>query len=395
MASHSPTFFLTAAEHSGDALGAALIAALKKRYPSATFVGVGGPRMREAGCRTIADPTARSAMLIGAIFTEAKYWIGVMKLIRAEFAKQKPDVAIPIDSSAINLRIAGTAKEAGIPVCYYVAPQLWASRPWRIKKVRRNVDTLCCILPFEQEYFSSRGVKTVYVRHPMFDTPEITPENDPATIKPPLPGMNDEEVLGRKNLRVAVFPGSRKAEINNNLPPMLEMISEIKGRFPGTHFVAVSPSEDRAWQIRQHIKHAGATLEIHVGEADAIIRWADLCLTKSGTSTLQIARHHKPMVVMFAVAAWKWHLVGWWLVITKYKALVNVLANREIVREFIPFYGSPVPVAKECIRLLGDAAAREQMSAELAELVKPLRPGGDGRLAADRVADEVAKYVAG
>lgn len=393
MASHSPTFFLTAAEHSGDALGAALILALKKRFPTATFIGVGGPRMREAGCRTIADPTARSAMLIGAIFTEMKYWIGVMKLIRAEFAAHKPDVAIPIDSSAINLRIARTAKEAGIPVCYYVSPQLWASRPWRIKKVRKNIDTLCCILPFEQEYFSSRGVKTVYVGHPMFDAPEATPESDPASIKPPLPGLEDALHTDPRPLRVAVFPGSRKAEINNNLTPMLEMIAEIKGRFPGTHFVAVAPSEDRAWQIRQLVKKAGSTLEIHIGAADAIIRWSDLCLTKSGTSTLQIARHHKPMVVMYAVAAWKWHLVGWWLVITKYKALVNVLANREIVREFIPFYGSPVPVARECIRLLGDAAAREQMSSELADLVKPLRPGSDGRLAADRVADEVAKYV--
>lgn len=393
MASRSPTFFLTAAEHSGDALGAALIAALKKRYPTATFVGVGGSLMRAAGCRTIADPTARSAMLIGAIFTEAKYWIGVMKLIRAEFAAIKPDVAIPIDSSAINLRIARTAKEAGIPVCYYVAPQLWASRPWRIAKVRRSVDTLCCILPFEQDYFCSRGVNTVYVGHPMFDTPEETPESDPTNVKPPLPGMDDQEVLGRKNLRVAVFPGSRKAEINNNLPSMLEMISEIKGRFPSTHFVAVAPSEERAWQIRQHIKRTGSALEIHVGAADAVIRWSDLCLTKSGTSTLQIARHHKPMVVMYAVAAWKWHLVGRWLVITKFIALVNILAGRELVPEFIPFYGSPLPVAKACIKLLGDASARAAMAAELAELVKPLRPGTDGRLAADRVADEVAKYV--
>ncbi len=387
----TPTFFLTAAEHSGDALGAALIRALQKRYPAARFVGVGGPLMRAAGCRTIADPTARSAMLIGAVFTEAKYWWGVLKLIRAEFATIKPNVVIPIDSSAINLRIAGVAKDAGIPVCYYVAPQLWASRPWRIKKVRRNIDTLCCVLPFEQEYFRTRGVNAVYVGHPMFDTPEITRETEPENVSPPLPGMHEQP--DDQHLRVAVFPGSRKGEINNNLVPMLEMISEMSARFPGTHFVAVAPSEERAWQIRQCIKKHGSALEIHVGAADAVIRWADLCLTKSGTSTLQIARHHKPMVVMYAVAAWKWHLVGRWLVTTKFIALVNILAGREMVREFIPFYGSPRPVTHECIRLLGDESARAKMSRELASLVQPLRPGKDGKLAADRVADEVAKYV--
>src|SRR4051812_12663590 len=162
----APYFFLTAAEHSGDALGAKLIAALRRRYPEARFAGVGGPEMAAAGCTLLANPVKGSAMLAGAFITHGWYWWKLLRRIRRELAGRgqsgavdgKPDVVIPIDSSVINLRIAAAAKEAGLKVCYYVAPQIWASRPWRIKKLQGAVDTLCCMLPFEEKYFTERGV---------------------------------------------------------------------------------------------------------------------------------------------------------------------------------------------------------------------------------------------
>ncbi|MEI8197475.1 MAG: lipid-A-disaccharide synthase, partial [Phycisphaerae bacterium] len=170
-----PVFFLSAAEHSGDALGAALIAALRRRYPAANFVGVGGPLMAAAGCQLLANPVDRSAMLIGAVFSQARYWYKLLKQIRRELVSLRPAVVVPIDSSAVNLRVAAIAKGQGIPVCYYVAPQLWASRPWRITKVKAYTDTLCCVLPFEESYFRRHGVNAVYVGHPMFDTPPPPP----------------------------------------------------------------------------------------------------------------------------------------------------------------------------------------------------------------------------
>jgi len=381
-----PTFFLTAAEHSGDALGAALIHALRRRFPDARFVGVGGEKMAAAGCRLLANPVKRSAMLIGAVFTESRYWWKLLGEIRKELRNLKPDVVVPIDSSGINLRIAALAKEEGIPVCYYVAPQVWASRPWRVKKIAASVDTLCCILPFEEKYFRERGVNGVYVGHPMFDVPAETAQTDPARLDPPLPGKDG-------GIKVAIFPGSRKAEINAHMPAMLEVISEIKGKFGKVSFVAAAPSEERAWQIRHHLRSANVPVDIRAGHSDAIIRWADLVLTKSGTATLQIARHHKPMVVMYAVAWWKWHLFARYVINTPYIALVNILAERELVPEYIPFYGSPLPIARECIELLSRPELRGRMSRELAELVAPLKPVGEGQLASDRVAAEVAKYV--
>jgi lipid-A-disaccharide synthase len=426
-----PTFFLTAAEHSGDALGAALIVALRKRYPDAVFVGVGGPRMAAAGCRLLASPVSRSKMLVGALLTESRYWYKLLKQIRAELRAIKPNVVVPIDSSAINLRIARVARDEGLPVCYYVAPQVWASRPWRVKKIRRVVDTLCCILPFEEAYFRERGVNAVYVGHPMFDSPADTAETDPSRLDPPLPNIAappapSEEPRGgggrgasrqlpgwwgnatfsdEKGPKVAIFPGSRKQEIDGQMPPMLEIMSEIQGRFGRVNFVAVAPSEERAWQIRHHLRGANMPLDIRVGDAaagangtnspvsDAVIRWADLVLTKSGTTTLQVARHHKPMVVMYAAAWWKWHLFARWLITTRFIALVNILAGRELVPEYIPFYGSPLPVARECIDLLANPERRLRMAQDLHDLVAPLLPRGGprGGLAADRVAAEVAR----
>ncbi len=346
--------------------------------------------MAGAGCRLLANPVARSAMLLGAL-AGVRYWWGLLGEIRRELRALRPAVVVPIDSSAVNLRVARIARGEGIPVCYYVAPQLWASRPWRMGTVRAVTDTLCCVLPFEEGYFGKHGVHAVYVGHPMFDSEAEGEETDPLRLEPALPGVRAGEAAPVDAPRVGVFPGSRAGEIAANLPPMLEVLSEVKGRFARASFVAVAPSEERAWQVRHHLRRTNTTMDIRVGCTDAVVRWADLCLTKSGTATLQIARHHKPMVVLYAVAGWKWHLAGKYLINTQYIALVNILANREVVPEYVPFYGSPLPVAREVIELLAKPELRAAMGRDLAELVKPLMPRG--KLAAERVAEEVGKLM--
>jgi lipid-A-disaccharide synthase len=377
--------------------------------------------MAAAGCRLLANPVKRSAMLVGAFLTQSRFWWNLLRIIRSELATQKPDVVIPIDSSAINLRIARIAKSQNHPVCYYVAPQIWASRPWRIRKIRQYVDTLCCVLPFEEQYFHDRGVHAVYVGHPMFDAPADTPDTDPLHLEPPLPGMKSEATplaphapTGSRPVpraarlpftppptsspaapRIAIFPGSRRAEIDAHMPPMLEIISEIKGRFNRATFVAAAPSDERAWQIRHHLRTANTPVDIRTNAADAIIRWADLVIVKSGTGTLQVARHGKPMVVLFAVSRLQW-AVARHFILTPHIALVNILAGRELVPEFIPLNGSPLPVARECIELISRPERRAAMARDLRALVEPLKPrqAPDGPLlAADRVAQEVAKLI--
>jgi lipid-A-disaccharide synthase len=343
--------------------------------------------MKAAGCRIIADPTTRSAMLVGALFSQATYWFKLLGQIKKEFralqSSNTPAVHIPIDSSAINLRIAAAARQHNIPVCYYVAPQVWASRPWRVKTIARVVNTLCCVFPFEEKYFRDRHVNAVYVGHPMFDTPADSPAFNPATVNPPFP--ND-----KSDPKILLMPGSRKAEITANLPPMLATLPEIKARFPNAAFVAAAPSDARAWQIRHLLRRSNTPVDIRTAVTDAAIRWADLVLVKSGTGVLQVARHHKPMLVIYAVARYKWffakHLIN-----TQYIAIVNILANRQLVPEFIPFHGSPAKITRAAIDLLSHPDLRSAMSADLASLLAPLHP--DTTLAATRVANEIAKLV--
>ncbi len=373
-----PVFFLCAAEHSGDALGASLIEALRSSFPKARFVGVGGPRMSKTGCRIIADPTRHSAMLVGAV-RQVGFWLKLLRQIRAELAADRPTVVIPIDSPPVNLRVARAAVDLKIPVCFYVAPQLWAWAPWRIKQVRARVDTLCCVLPFEQEYFQDRGVRAVYVGHPIFASKLAA-----ASPTPPLPDGN---------MKIALFPGSRRSEIEANLPVMLRTVIVAQGRRAGTVFAAAAADNDRLWQIRHAARKASVKIDIRMGCADEIIRWADLVLTVSGTATLQIARHHKPMVVIYALACGKCNLAGRFLIQTKYMSLVNILANRELVPEFIPFYGSPDRVIARVLDLIAHPNLREEMSRQLVDLTGSMGAFAKTRAPSQRVVDEIKRLM--
>ncbi len=376
-----PLFFLSAAEPSGDALGAALIGALRQEFPDGQFTGIGGPKMIQAGCRVWADPTGNSAMLAGAVL-QARYWWRLLRQVRREFATHPPDLVVPIDSPTVNVRLSRLARRRGITVCYYVAPQLWAWAPWRIKAFAAAVDHLCCILPFEEDYFRRQGVPTTYVGHPLFDQPADGAAGDPAQLKPALPAAS---------LKIALLPGSRRAEIIANLPPMLEAVRALHRRFPGSAFAAAAVDDARGWQIRGLLQHSGLRVDVRSGVTDAIIRWADVVLTVSGTATLQVARHHKPMLVMYTLAWWKWNFAGRFLVQTRYLSLVNILAGRELVPEFIPFHGSLRPLLRRAGELLSQPQQRTAIARELGELVAPFEAFSRDMPAARRVALEIAR----
>ena len=163
-----PVIFLIAAEASGDAHGAGLVAALKSRLPGARLIGAGGAKMAAAGCDLLLDMTAQAAMLHGPLF-KLRYFHRCLKQLKARMADLKPDVVVPIDSPALNWHVAKAAHRLGAPVMYYVAPQVWAWARWRVKKLRRLTDRVACILPFEQAYLQQRGVKARFVGHPLFD----------------------------------------------------------------------------------------------------------------------------------------------------------------------------------------------------------------------------------
>ncbi len=364
-------------------MGAGLICALRQQIPEARFFGIGGDKMAAAGCRLLANPTHHATMLFGSV-GQLRYWMELLRTVRGELAAIRPAVVIPIDSPALNVRIARSARALRLPVCYYVAPQHWAWAPWRTRELARVVDTLCCILPFEPDYFARQGLHAVFVGHPIFDTAVDSPATDPASLMPPLPAGG---------MRVALLPGSRHGEVQMNMPVLLEVAATLKGRVNTCVFAAAAADDNRAMQMQRYLQRTHLRVDVRTHRADQILRWADMVLAVSGTVSLQIAKYHKPMIIVYALARWKWNLAGRFLINTKYMCLVNILADRLLVPEFMPFYGSPEKIARQAIDLAQDADRRAQMTADLARLVNPLAAYSQAKPASERVALEVMKLM--
>jgi lipid-A-disaccharide synthase len=294
-------------------------------------------------------------------FTQVGFFYKLIKRVTHYLQGNKVDLAIVCDSPAFNFHIAKAAKKSGIKTLFYVAPQLWSWAGWRIRKMRKYCDKLCCILPFEQDWFSQRGIDTTFVGNPILD--ELTP---------PLSLYRKKYVgFSTENVRFAILPGSRTAEINTLWVPMQQIALHLKQKYPNAKFATVAVDADRqkileATQIPAfHCKYA-------IGSVCETARSADFAIVASGSATLQVAAAGCPMVVMYQSSKILWHLIGRWLVTTKYLSLVNILANKELVPEFMPYFSSIKPLLAAIELLLEDSGKLAQTSDALVHLTEPL-----------------------
>jgi lipid-A-disaccharide synthase len=357
--------FITVADASADQHAAGLIRCLKSLNPSIEIDAIGGSKMKAAGANLLEDTVQRAAMgWRGALRAlEARRWL---KLVAARYRQAKPDLHICIDSSAINIPFATQAKGFGVPVLYYIAPQLWASREGRIKKMRKVVDHLACIFPFEQEYFRSRGVKATFVGHPLFD--QLPAERD---------GTPDE------GLTVAIIPGSRRSEVKANLPPLMEVMDALRARFSNLKFVMPTTSASDAL-VRELMHGRDAHATIAIDAFDDLVPRCHLVITKSGTSTIHVAAWNVPMIVVYRINPILWHLAGRWLIKTRKIAMVNILAGQiDLVPEFIPWYGPSKAVADCAIDLLKHPEKLADQKQKLAKVMRQLDRPGASRNAAE------------
>jgi lipid-A-disaccharide synthase len=371
----SPTIFLSAAEASGDAHAAGLIAALKAKRPGARFIGAAGPKMAAAGCEGILDLTGRATMLHGPLFKLAYYWRAIRRLRRA-LRDLRPDVFIPVDSPALNWHLAAAAKKSAVPVMHYVAPQVWAWAAWRIKKLRRLTDYVACILPFEQEYFRTRGVAATFVGHPLFD------HLPPRTVEQ-CPDLIDAWHGGR--WRVALLPGSRPGEIKNHAAAMQATAEAIRARRPEAVCTFCAADEAAAERIRQEI---GAETPLAVARTAEVLGESHFAVAASGTVTLNVAHFGVPMVVVYKTSRLGYHLLGRWLLHTRELSLVNILAGRRIVPELMPWFGDVKHLIDATLDAMDDYGWLVDTRNKLLALTAPLRSAGPAT-AAENAADLV------
>jgi len=328
--------------------------------------------MADAGCELLENTVSRAAMTYNA-FAHLRYFYRLIKRIKLYLKTNTVDLVVVCDSPAFNLPLAKAAKKLRLPTLFYVAPQLWAWAPWRIAKLRKYCDKLCCILPFERNWFASRGVDTTFVGNPLFD--ELVPTAS-ATARRKYADFNADNAI------IAIMPGSRTAEIRSLWQPMQQAAAALRQKHRNIKFTVVAVDEATR-QILEATRLENFKCTFDIGSVYQTACKSDLTLVASGSATLQVAAAGCPMVVMYNSSRLLWHLIGRWLITTKYLSLVNILAQRRLVPELMPHFGSVKSVAGTAQKLLNSPERLSRTSAELLKLTEPLAGGNAAKLVAN------------
>lgn len=329
-----PTLLFTAFEPSGDEHASAVIAALRARHPTLPIFAWGGPKMERAGAKLI-ERTGDDAV-IGVPGFQKIIEHGKINRRVDEWLEDHPvTVHIPVDSPAANFPLCALTKARGVKVVHLVAPQMWAWGSWRVAKLRRLTDLVLCLLPFEEAWFMSRGVPARFVGHPLFDRVLDVPAIDGRIAANPL--------FVPAGCKIALMPGSRPAELKNTLGPLLDAFAKFRVDFPDTAGVMAITRPEIEPQLRRSAQRLGGWpegLNVVAGDIDAVVRWCDMALVKSGTVTLHVARQAKPMITFYRPDWLLYQLVGRWIVTSPHYTLPNLIAGKRIVPELIPHFRS-------------------------------------------------------
>lgn len=362
--------FLSAGEPSGDLHGANLVRALKARDPSARVTGFGGPRMEDAGAKLLYPLTSLAVMGFVRILKHLRTFFRLARQAQDSWAADKPDAVVLIDYPGFNFALAKRAHAAGIPVYYFVPPQIWAWRTHRVKKVRRWCAGVLTALPFEDEWYRSRGVATHFVGHPYFD--------ELAAQRPDAEFVAAERAGGPV---VALLPGSRDQEVAANLPLMVGAAGVVAAARPDVRFRVAAFHERQAVVCRAAFAGKNLPVEVLVGRTPEVIAVATACVAVSGSVGLELMGRHVPTVVVYRMSRLMLRLVRG-LVKVPYMSLVNLLAGMELFPEHATHTDDPAPVADPILRWLNDPAARDEVVAQLRALTaREARPGACDRAA--------------
>ena len=368
---------ISCGEASGDLYAGALATEILKLEPDAAITGFGSERLRAAGASLVRDFTGLSVTgLTEALRVIPRSWQNYRALMRAADV-EPPDVFVPIDFPDFNFFPARAFHKRGIPVVYYISPQLWAWRRGRLKTMKRVADRVLVIFPFEAKFYEEAGVPVTFVGHPLLElTPAVTPR------EPFLRGRG----LDPSRPVVALLPGSRRNELRAILPDLVRMAGIIAAQLPSAQFiVARAPHLDDDLFAPLSEWPAGAAKPVVIeGGTDAVLASADVAVLASGTVTVQAALHGCPMVVVYRVGPLTYTL-GKPLVHVDTYAMVNLIAGSRVVPELIQEDFTPDAAATEALRVLTDPQHAATVKADLAAVRAKLGTAGASRRAAEAV----------
>jgi lipid-A-disaccharide synthase len=376
--------FISAGEPSGDLHGANLVRNLSRLHPGLECVGFGGERMAEADCRLLYPLCRLAVMWFLRVLANAPTFLHLLSRADRFFRHHRPDAVVLIDFPGFNWWLARRAHFHGIPVFYFVPPQLWAWAGWRVRKMRRYVDHVLCSLPFEGDWYKARGVHAHYVGHPYFD--ELAQQRlEPAFL--------DQEHK-RQGTVIALLPGSRTQEVQRNWPSLIRAAAQIHQARPETRFLVACYKPSQQHFVDSSLRGQGLPIETHTGRTPEIIHLAHACIAVSGSVGLELLYQGKPTVVVYRVRSIDLAACRLFKT-TPYISLVNLLAGREIYPEFLTDRCQAEAIGGHVLHWLNDSMDYRKTCAELATLCREVAKPGACERAARYVLEFVEKQGSG
>jgi len=374
-----PRLLISCGEASGDLYGAELVRHLREQVPGLDAFGLGGDRLQAEGASLLAHVRDLAVVGLLEVVSHLRHLRAVFRRVLEEAERHRPDAAVLVDYPDFNLRLARALHRRGIPVIYYVSPQLWAWRRGRIHDIRASVARMLVIFPFEEALYRDAGVPVSFVGHPLVSL--VHPPADPVTPRREL-GLDPERPV------VALLPGSRAKEVAHNLPPMAASVDALAAARPELQFVAAVAASLDPTLIRRGLGDRPVTI-VH-DRTHAALSAATAAIVASGTATVEAALLGAPMVVVYRLSPWTYRL-GRRFVRVPYYAMVNLIGGRRVVPELIQGDFTADRVLGEIVPLLDDTETRRQMQRDLHEVREKLgAPGASARAAA-----VVAPYLNG
>jgi len=354
----SKTVMIIAGEASGDMHGASLVQEMLKIEPSLNFYGVGGNRLREAGVKLVANVSEMAVVGLTEVISKLGKFISVMNLLKKSLDDVNPDLVILIDYAGFNLRLAKAVHKRGIKVFYYISPQVWASRKGRIREIKKYVNKMAVILPFEVDTYKQENFHVDYVGHPLLDL-----------VKTKYSRLEARAKFGllENKTAVALLPGSRISEVEKLLPEMLRAGELLAKQIPDIQFLL--PLADTLEEKTIADILAGYTLKVNIisGHTYDAISCTDLAIVASGTATLETALLGVPMIIIYKISALT-YLIGKMIIKVKNIGIVNIIAGKTIVPELIQNEANGQRIAAEALSILTKTEIKQKMIGELAEI---------------------------
>lgn len=372
---------LVAGEESGDMYAGRMCAHLFRMIGGLKIEGIGGPKMRAAGGHTFYDISEMSSVGVASVLGRFRFFLGVLNNLKAKIAAGEYDAVILIDYPDFNMRIAKAADKGGLPVFYYVCPQFWAWRRYRLRAVKKYVDLMLVVFPFEKEFYTKKRINTRFIGHPILD--ELETEQD-------REGLRENLGVGSERILLGLMPGSRAGEVRRMLPLMLSAVKIIRAHKAVNVVIGCADSIEPGI-LRKYLEESGEEAVIVHGGSWEMMNACDYLICKSGTSTLQALLANTPMQIVYRSDSFSYFLARS-LAHVKWAGLPNLLAKREIVPELIQGRMTPQNMANTALPYLTNPELRKTMRSELARLSGSFSEPGASARAADHIIGYLRKF---